>query len=55
MATKVILWLDGIRVLDDLFGSYREAKKKADERQQHHMDAHDKKVSDFDRMYEPPQ
>lgn len=52
MQHSVILWLDGVRILDDVAPSYSEAKAKADERQQHHMDAHDKKVSAFDRMIE---
>jgi hypothetical protein len=52
METSVILWLDGVRILDESFDSYSKAKEKADARQQHHMDAYGKKVSDFDRMYE---
>ena len=52
MQHSVILWLGGVRILDDVAPSYSEAKAKADERQQHHMDAPDKQVSDFDRLLE---
>lgn len=52
METTVILWLDGVRILDETFDSYQTAKNKADSRQQHYMDAYTKKVDAFERMYE---
>lgn len=49
---QAILWLDGRRIMDDIFPSYDAAKIALDTRQTHYMEAYGHKLANFDRMVE---